>query len=277
MVQPPVVASFNDGQAKDDRAADITAQPTDVGAGVSEPRRSLGILICGHIPEGLKSGHGNYGRMFEQLLGVDAFDYRYYAVVDGVYPTDPADADSWLITGSRHGAYEDHAWIPPLENFIRRTYSAAVPMVGICFGHQIIAQALGGKVVKHDAGWSVGLVTYKLDERFGITQAPLLAYHQDQVLELPADATPVGSSSFCRYAALAYGDRALTLQPHPEFEDPFMRGLLETRGMALPGNLQRDALDGLGQPLATTHIGAALRDFLYGQARTSTNPAPTRP
>ena len=66
-----------------------------------------------------------------------------------MFPEGIHDADGWLITGSRHGAYEDHPWIPPLEEFIRDAYAAQVPLVGICFGHQIIAQAMGGKVEKY--------------------------------------------------------------------------------------------------------------------------------
>lgn len=111
-----------------------------------------------------------------------------------ISPPRSHDADGWLITGSRHGAYEDHAFIPPLEGFIRDAYGAAVPMVSICFGHQIIAQALGGKVEKFNGGWSVGAQDYD----FGDEKLTLNAWHQDQatrsVPKAPRSPPPAGSA-----------------------------------------------------------------------------------
>ncbi len=112
----------------------------------------IGILQCGHFPEDLQGESGDYDAMFERLLAGENFDYATYNVVDGDFPEGPEACDGWLITGSRHGAYEDHDWIPPLEDLIRAIRDAGRPLVGVCFGHQIIAQALGGKVVKFDGG-----------------------------------------------------------------------------------------------------------------------------
>ena len=84
-------------------------------------------------------------------------------IADNEFPAGPDAADGWLITGSKHGAYEDHDWIPPLEQLIRDIYAAGRPLVGVCFGHQIIAQALGGTVEKFKGGWSVGHTTYEIE------------------------------------------------------------------------------------------------------------------
>jgi len=177
--------------------------------------------------------------------------------------------DAWLITGSRHGAYEDHEWIPPLEDLIRKVYAADKPMVGICFGHQIIAQALGGKVEKFDGGWSVGRVEYSLDESvFGShTNTPdnktaLLAFHQDQVVEAPASSRTVGSTNFCKHAALLYGNRVLSLQPHPEFNARFIDDLLVARGGILPEETKKEAEKQLHQPIVREPIAQTLRMFL---------------
>lgn len=236
------------------------------------PRLRLGILQAGRSPEALLDRYPDYNRMFVDLLGEDAFDYRHWPVLDGVFPDSVDDADAWLITGSRFGSYEDHPWIPPLETLIREVHASAKPMVGICFGHQIIAQALGGKVEKFSGGWSVGRVEYDLDQSvFGRpasadkNSVALMAFHQDQVVELPADAKNVGSSGFCQHAAVLYGNRMLTLQPHPEFDKNFVRGLLETRGELLPAEVKATAAQSLEQPISQGLIAAALRRFLYRQ------------
>ena len=81
------------------------------------------------------------------------------------FPTSVSSCDGWIVTGSAFGAYEDHAFIPPLEDFIRANYKADVPMAGICFGHQIMAQALGGKVEKFSGGWGVGYTNYEMPDQ----------------------------------------------------------------------------------------------------------------
>ncbi|WP_102107660.1 type 1 glutamine amidotransferase [Oceaniglobus roseus] len=223
----------------------------------------IGILQTGHIPDSLEAVSGDYPEMFRRLLGGHGLSFSTYAVVDGTFPEGIDAADGWLITGSRHGAYEDHDWIPPLEEFIRAVHAAGKPMVGICFGHQIIAQALGGKVVKYPEGWSVGRTAYRID---GQTYH-MNAWHQDQVVELPEGARVVGASDFCANAALAYGDTIFTVQPHPEFEPSFVKGLIETRGKGVvPDPLLAEASEGLAQPLDNAAMGDRLARFLIEAA-----------
>ncbi|WP_172293986.1 type 1 glutamine amidotransferase [Pseudoruegeria sp. HB172150] len=187
----------------------------------------IGILQTGHAPEALVDQFGEYPAMFEQLLSGNDFTFDTYPVEDMVLPGSIHAADGWLITGSKHGAYEDHPWIPPLEQFIRNCYGAEVPLVGICFGHQIIAQALGGHVEKFKGGWSVGRKLYDFD---GIGDLAVHAWHQDQVTALPSDAKVVASNDFCANAALVYDNRAFTVQPHPEYGAGFIEGLITHRG-----------------------------------------------
>ena len=196
----------------------------------------IGILQCGQSPAQLKDELGDYPDMFVRLLDGRGFTFRTWHVEGMEFPADVHEAEGWLLTGSRHGAYEDHDFIPPLEDFIRQAHSAGVPMVGICFGHQIIAQALGGKVVKHPDGWAVGAQDYD----FGGKPVTLNAWHQDQVVSRPEGAEVAGRSDFCRNAALIYGDRAFTVQAHPEFDDAFVQGLMDTRAR---GVVPQDLLD----------------------------------
>jgi GMP synthase (glutamine-hydrolysing) len=218
----------------------------------------IGILQTGHAPDALIGEAGDYPAMFARLLDGQGLEFRTWAVVDGEFPESIHDAEGWLITGSRHGTYEDHPWIPPLEAFIRDAYAAAVPMVGICFGHQIIAQAMGGKVAKFPKGWSVGPTPYDFD---GETLV-LNAWHQDQVVEKPPQAEVIASNDFCENAALLYNDRAFTVQAHPEFRSQFLDGLIRTRGRGLvPDPVLDDAVARLDTPLQDRVIAGRIADF----------------
>jgi len=244
-----------------------TTQTTDATAARKRPdRKTLGILQAGRSPEELIDRYPDYDRLFVDMLGEQSFNYRTWAVLDNEFPQSLDEADAWLITGSRHGAYEEHDWIPPLESLIREIYAKGVPLVGICFGHQIIAQAMGGKVEKFNGGWSVGRVEYTLDNQVWgkscDTGTPLMAFHQDQVVKLPEAAVNVGSTNFCEHAALLYDSRILTIQPHPEFDDAFVGGLLKARGSILPDDVLKSANANLHEPLQRDSIADTLRTFL---------------
>lgn len=205
----------------------------------------IGILQTGHSPEGLIAEFGDYGEMFATLLRGHGFEFVIFDVENGELPPGPDAADGWLITGSRHAVYEDHQWIPPLIAHLRAAFAAGQPIVGICFGHQILAKALGGRVEKFKGGWEVGATEYVLEGR----RLTLNAWHQDQVVERPAGARLLASAPNCENAILAYGDSALTFQPHPEYGAGFIRGLAETRGPGVvPDALLERALARLDTP-----------------------------
>jgi len=219
----------------------------------------IGILQTGHAPDEIQATLGDYDAMFGRLLADSSLTFETYNVVDMAFPQSVTDCDGWLLTGSKHGAYEDHAFIPPLEDFIRAAFAADVPMVGICFGHQIIAQALGGKVEKFAGGWSVGRTEYTID---GETLA-LNAWHQDQVTQLPDGAKVVGASDFCANAALLYDDHSWTIQPHPEFTQDFIDGLIRTRGKGVVPDHQLQAASALlDAPTDNAKIADHIADFL---------------
>lgn len=218
----------------------------------------IGILQTGLAPDALSPEMGDYPDMFARLLDGHGFTFRTYAVVEGQFPAGVRDCDGWLITGSRHGVYEDHPWIPPLEQFIRDAFAAHVPVVGICFGHQIVAQAMGGKVERYAGGWAVGATDYD----FGGEKVTLNAWHRDQVVRAPAGAKVIATNDFCANAALLYDDRALTVQAHPEFRPEFVDGLMKTRGKGLvPDEVMAAAATRLADPLQTTTMAGRIAAF----------------
>jgi len=218
----------------------------------------IGILVTGHVHESLTEKYGDYSTMFMRLLEGYGFTFRTWNVVDMAFPASVHDADGWLLTGSRHGAYEDLPFIAPMEAFVREAYAEKVPLVGICFGHQIMAKALGGTVEKFDKGWAVGAETYD----FGGRKLTLNAWHQDQVIEKPRDAEVIGTNAFCKNAALLYGDRAWSVQPHPEIRDDYMEGLLEKRGPGIvPDKILEQSRKKLGTPLDDKIIADQIAAF----------------
>ncbi|MCV2868211.1 type 1 glutamine amidotransferase [Defluviimonas sp. WL0002] len=218
----------------------------------------IGILQTGQAPDVLRTEMGDYPDMFIRLLANRGLTFKTFHVEAMEFPKDVHDCDGWLITGSRHGAYEDHAFIKPLEDFIRDAFAHRVPIVGICFGHQIIAQALGGKVEKFKGGWAVGPQDYN----FGGETISLNAWHQDQVVERPEAAEVIGSNAFCENAALLYGDSAYTVQAHPEYGNEFIDGLMRTRGKGLvPDELMQQARARFSDRNSSAAIADRIADF----------------
>lgn len=218
----------------------------------------IGILQTGHAPDEMRPLLGNYSNLFAKFLDGHGFEFDVFNVVDMEFPAGIHDCDGWLITGSKHGAYEDHPFIPPLERFIRDCFAADVPLVGVCFGHQIIAQALGGKVEKFRDGWAVGRQSYDWN---GET-VHLNAWHQDQVVARPEGAQVCASNAFCENAALVYGHKAFTVQAHPEFEGSFIAGLATHRGPGVvPDPLLAQARADLDAPVDNARLAAQVARF----------------
>jgi GMP synthase-like glutamine amidotransferase len=218
----------------------------------------IGILQTGLAPEALAPEMGDYPDMFARLLDGHGFAFRTWKVVEEEFPATVHDADGWLITGSRHGVYEDHPWIPPLEAFIRNAFARRVPVVGICFGHQIVAQAMGGKVERYAGGWAVGATDYD----FGGERLRLNAWHRDQVVKVPEGAQVIATNEFCTNAALLYDDRALTVQAHPEFRPEFVDGLMKTRGKGLvPDEVMAEAAAKLDLPIQDKTMAGRIAAF----------------
>ena len=226
----------------------------------------IGILETGGPPEPLELAFGDYALMFERLLG-EGFAYQVYDVAGGALPAAPADCDAYVVTGSPAGVYDDLPWIAPLKDFLRAAKGQAA-LVGVCFGHQVMAEAFGGRVIKSDKGWGVGLHTYRVLERepwmdaAATVSAP--ASHQDQVVELPPGARVFAASAFTPMGALVYGDQpAISIQLHPEFEPAYAKALIEgRRGTRLPQEQAAAAIASLDLPDDRARLGEWIVRFL---------------
>jgi len=221
----------------------------------------LGILETGRPPGDLVQRFGDYPAMFERLLGA-GFQIESYDVQAGLLP-DPQAHGAYLITGSPAGVYDPLTWIEPLQAFIRSASHAR--MVGICFGHQIMAEALGGHVEKSEKGWGTGLHRYSVDrvepwmDRVGEIAAPVS--HQDQVVVQPPNTQIVASSAFTPFAALSWTDRrAISFQFHPEFAPEFAKALIAERHDKVPD--PEAAIGSLDAPNDSERIGGWIRRFL---------------
>lgn len=193
----------------------------------------IGILAAGITPDSLLGEFPSYANMFAEQLGKKQrdFDFVTYDVRLGVFPHGAQECDAWLITGSKADAYADDAWILRLCDLIQDIDQMQRPLVGICFGHQVIARALGGRVEKYQGGWGVGVHHYTVCESLPVLpeaeELALCAFHQDQVVEKPARARVILRSDFCENAGLLYDQHILTFQGHPEFSKVYEKALID--------------------------------------------------
>lgn len=229
-----------------------------------ERKTTVGIIQTGRLGGSLGVKYGEYPDMFKGLFKDEPFDYVTYAAIDMKLPKHPLECDAWVITGSKHGVYEAFDWIKPLEVFVRKLIASGQPTVGICFGHQLMAQAMGGTVEKFSGGWGIGRSVYTdiLNNR----KARLLSFHQDQVTRRPDSAELIMTSDFCEFAGLKYSSTCLSLQPHPEHTLPFVVDLInQRRGVQLDADLADDALASLAASNDQLQYGQWLAEILKGE------------
>lgn len=196
---------------------------------------NLGILQCGHVREQFVTEHGKYPDMFSRLLkqADPTISFTLYDTEHNELPASIDTCDAYLITGSRHCVNDGYSWINDLERFVRQLHAAQKKVIGICFGHQLIAKALGGKVIKSPNGWGVGMSKNKITQKKSwmnptSEQFNLPMSHQDQVVELPPGTDIVASNDFCPFYMLQIGNN-LTVQGHPEFSKAYTQALIEFR------------------------------------------------
>jgi GMP synthase-like glutamine amidotransferase len=229
----------------------------------------IGILKTGRPPKPAIAQFGDYPAMFRRLLGEDRYEWRTYEVDEGELPESPTEQDGYVVTGSACGVYDPEPWIARAKDFLNDAKGQAA-LVGVCFGHQLMAEAFGGKVIKSPKGWGVGEHEYEvLRRKSWMDDAPAIrlpASHQDQVVELPPGAEIVAASEFTPMGALAWTDHpSISIQLHPEFEPAYAIALIEHRRGDRYTQEQADAaIHAYGRPDDRGRVGGWIRNFLKG-------------
>ena len=241
----------------------------------------IGILKTDTVRDEFRDRHGDYPAMFRALLlgarglevGGRPLQFRDYDVQRGEYPDAAGDCDGYVITGSRDSVYDDVPWIHALEDYVRVLHAGRHKLVGICFGHQLVAQALEGETRAAAGGWAVGVHRSRLLRETpwmcgdpGDGEFALLSSHKDQVTRLPDGAELLATNDFCPYAAYTIGDHILCIQGHPEFVPDYSRALMDFRRELLGEVTWERGVRSLQEPIHAGLVGRWMLSFLEWNA-----------
>lgn len=238
----------------------------------------LGILKTDDVRPEWVDEFGEYSDMFIELLtGVNPdLETKVYEVQRGDYPSDIDEVDAYLMTGSKASVYDDTPWVKQLAEFVQRLHAAKKKLVGICFGHQMVAHALGGTTKKSDKGWGVGRATVQLNSQGmellqNLSEQPandnaysIIVSHQDQVLEPAKGAKVLAGNDFCPNAMCQLDQHILTFQGHPEFAPEYSQELLTFRREKIGEAVYQKGIESLQLPLDRQRVAGWIMSFLEG-------------
>ncbi len=193
---------------------------------------NVGLLLCDDVDLDARNQYGTYSAMFQNALDPEAknINLTAFRCHEGAALPEPGDFDGYIISGSRYSVYDDLPWIGVLQEFIQKCWNQNIKIVGICFGHQLLAHTLGGKTEKAEVGWGFGIHTAKITEKRDWMNGTndlngnlynLIVIHQDQVVDVPPAFKVIAENDFCPNSMMVAGDKMLGIQGHPEFNKEF--------------------------------------------------------
>lgn len=237
-------------------------------------KKTLGILQCDERRPDLEQQFGSYGNDFKRMANDSVSEQWQFSVWRcdlGKLPKNATECDAWIISGSKVGVYEELPWINPLMEFVRQIQQAKRPLVGICFGHQLIHQALGGTVTLYDGGWGLSSYPIQAQQSFkGFEKdqpIKILAMHQDQVLQTAPNFEVLAGSDFCRNGITFDGCSIFTIQAHPEFVTDEFIALCEKLREDIDDTLINDAIERAHQSNDHHTLRPLISKFLAGKHR----------
>lgn len=225
----------------------------------------IGLLECDDVVGRFDGIEGGYREMFAALFPQAQF--RFYSAHRAELPRSTGECDAYMCTGSKYSVYEAHDWIRRLGEFIRELQNARTPFVGICYGHQMLAHALGGEVAKAPQGWGVGVLEVEVlrGEPWMEPRKPRLLLHhmhQDQVRKLPQGSVVLARSQHCEVEMFRLGDAMLGIEAHPEFTVPYAAALIRARSESIGKERSERALESLKQPTDGNLVGRWIEGFI---------------
>lgn len=226
----------------------------------------LGLLVCDHVDDRFRGVAGDYPDMFRRMLAGADVEITDFDLVAGKPPPSADVCDAWMTTGSRHGVNDDTEWIGALAGFVREVADSGRPYVGVCFGHQMLARALGGEVRRAPAGWGVGVKQVEVidpPDWLPVKSYRILNSHADQVSRLPDGAVVRGRNDHCPVSLITIGERLMGIQGHPEFTPAYAGALLEARrGRTIPADVADAGVESLATPPDTQPVVDGIVRFI---------------
>jgi GMP synthase-like glutamine amidotransferase len=233
----------------------------------------IALLGCDDVPERFRHIAGGYRDMFEALLrpAVPDLELEWFDVVQGELPASADTCDAYVCTGSRYSVYEDREWIAKLKDYVRRLHDARKPFVGVCFGHQMLAEALGGEVKPAEQGWGVGVHAMRITQQEPWmqpqrTDCRLQYMHADQVQSLPPESVVLAAARHCPVAMFRVGEHMLGIEGHPEFPAPYVEALVQSRRERIGEERSQAAIASLREETDHPVVARWISNFLASRA-----------
>jgi len=229
----------------------------------------IAILKTDSVLAKFKNQYGEYPQMLEGLLSAvhSEIQFETFDVVEGQYPFAADHFDGYFIMGSKASVYDSDSWITQLGKYVQELHADQKKLVGICFGHQLLANVLGGSTQKSDKGWGVGVHKSRLIQAQSwmgrqAQDFSLLVSHQDQVVQLPPGAVHIAGSDFCQYSMFSIDEHVLGLQGHPEFSGAYAQALMGHRRESLGESTYSKGVASLAQSTQEKRVAQWMISFL---------------